>query len=180
MSNKLLISKRLEARREIAATREIPASRETIFGFLANLENHAALGRGSVELVSVKGQAGRASEAVVRLRGPLAIRRTAKAAISRSRPRESISGWARIGARTRAVVSWQIESAQHGSIVSLRAIVERASLRDRLLLAFGGRWWLRRRFANALSCLSYQLAPTPTFVTGGDSALLAFPPPACA
>jgi hypothetical protein len=168
------ISKRLEALREIAATREIHAPRETIFGFLANLENHAALGRGSVELLSLKGRAGTASEAAVRLRGPLGIRRTATAAISGTRAWESIFGWARIGARTRAFVSWHIESAPHGSTVSLRAIVEKAGLREGLLLAFGGRWWLGRRFASALSCLSHQLAPTPAFVNGGDSALLTF------
>jgi hypothetical protein len=158
-------------KREIAATREIPALREAIFGFLADLENHTALGRGSVELLSVKRRAGRVSEAVVRLRGPLAIRRTARAEISGTRTWESISGWARIGARTRAFVSWHIESAPHGSTVSLRAIVEKAGLRDGLLLALGGRWWLRRRFASALSCLSQELAPTPAFASGSDHAL---------
>jgi hypothetical protein len=162
---------RLRARRQIAATREIPAPRETIFGFLATLENHAALARGSVELLSLECRAGTASEAVVRLRGPLAIRRTASTAITGTRAPESISGRAWIGPRTRVFVSWQIESAAHGSTVSVGAIVETAGLRDRLLLAFGGRWWLRQRFATALSCLSHRIAPTPAFVSGGDSAL---------
>jgi hypothetical protein len=168
------ISTRLGARREIAATEEIAAPRETVFGFLASLENHAVLGRDSVELLSVRSRAGGANEAVVRLRGPLAIRRTASTAISGTRAPESISGHAWIGPRTRASVAWQIDSAQHGSIVSLRVIVERAGIRDWLLLALGGRWWLKRRFARALRCLSHQLAPTPAFV-GGDSALLASP-----
>jgi hypothetical protein len=174
------VSARFGARREIAATAEIPAPRETVFGFLASLENHAALGRGSVELLSLRSRAGRASEAVVRLRGPLAIRRTASTAISGTRAPESIFGRAWIGPRTRAFVAWQIESAPPGSTVSLRAIVERAGLGDGLLLAFGGRWWLRRRFASALSCLSHQLAPTPAFVRGRDSALLVSPSLACA
>jgi hypothetical protein len=174
------VSTRLGARREIAATGEIPAPRETVFGFLASLENHAALGRGSVELLSLTRRAGRASEAVVRLRGPLAIRRTALTAISGTRAPESIYGRACIGPRTRAFVAWQIESAPHGSTVSLRVIVKRTGLRDRLLLAFGGRWWLRRRFASALSCLSHQLALTPAFARGGDSAVLASPRVACA
>jgi hypothetical protein len=166
---------RLGARREIAATREIPAARGTIFGFLASLDNHAALGRGSLELLSLECRAGRANEAVVRLRGPLAIRRTAATAITGTRAPESISGRAWIGPRTRAFVSWQIDSAPHGSTVSVGAIVETAGLRDRLLLALGGRWWLRRRFASALSCLSHRIAPTPAFVSGGDSALSAVP-----
>jgi hypothetical protein len=170
---------RLGAGREIAATREIRAPRETIFGFLASLDNHAALGRGSVELLSLECRAGRASEAVVRLRGPLTIRRTASTAITGTRAPESISGRAWIGQRTRAFISWQIESAPHGSTVSIGAIVETARLRDRLLLAFGGRWWLRRRFASALSCLSHRIAPTPEFVGGGESALSAVSSLAC-
>jgi hypothetical protein len=171
---------RLGARREIAATRQIPAPRETIFGFLASLENHAALGRGSVELLSHECRAGRASGAVVRLRGPLAIRRTASTAITGIRAPQSISGRAWIGPRTRAFVSWRIESTAHGSTVTVGAIVETAGLRDRLLLAFGGRWWLGRRFASALSCLSHRIAPTPAFVSGGDSPLFAVPSLACA
>ena len=171
---------RLGSRREIAATREIPAPRETIFGFLASLENHAALGRGSVELLWHECRAGRASGAVVRLRGPLAIRRTASTAITGIRAPESISGRAWIGPRTRAFVSWRIESTAHGSTaVTVGAIVETAGLRDRLLLAFGGRWWLGRRFASALSCLSHRIAPTPAFVSGGDSPLFAVPSLAC-
>jgi hypothetical protein len=173
------VSTRFGARREIAATREIPATRETVFGFLASLENHAALGRGSVELLSLKRGARGANGAVVRLRGPLAIRRTASTAITGTRAPESISGRAWVGPRTRAFVAWQIESAPHGSTVSLRAIVERAGLLDRMLLALGGRWLLERRFASALSCLSHQLALTPAFVSGGDSALLALRLRAC-
>jgi hypothetical protein len=168
------------ARREIAASRAIPAPRETIFGFLARLDNHAALARGSVELLSLECRAGRASGAVVRLRGPLAIRRTASTAITGIRAPQSISGRAWIGPRTRAFVSWRIESTAHGSTVTVGAIVETAGLRDRLLLAFGGRWWLGRRFASALSCLSHRIAPTPAFVSGGDSPLFAVPSLACA
>jgi len=167
-------------RQEIAATGEIPAPRETVFGFLAALENHAVLAQGSVDFLSLKGRAGRASEAVVRLRGPLAIHRTASTAISGSRAPESISGRAWIGPRTRAFVSWQIRSAPHGSTVSLRATIERAGLRDRLLLVFGGRWWLRRRFASALRCLAHQVAPTAASVGGAESALLPAPSVSCA
>ena len=166
-------------RREIAATREIPAPREAIFGFLASLENHAALGRGSVELLSLEQRGEGASEAVVKLRGPLAIRRTASTAITGARAPESISGRAWIGPRTRALIAWRIESAPQASTVRVRAIVETAGLRDRMLLALGGRWWLRRRFATALSCLAYRIAPTPALMGGGGPALSAVPCPAC-
>jgi hypothetical protein len=121
-----------------------------------------------------------ASEAVVRLRGPLAIRRTASTAITATRAPESISGRAWIGPRTRAFVSWQIESMPYGSTVYVGVIVETAGLRDRLLLAFGGRWWLRRRLASALSCLSHRIAPSPAFVSGGESARSPVPSHACA
>jgi hypothetical protein len=114
--------------------------------------------------------------------GPSAAGRAGRNSPSRARDRArwSISGRAWIGPRTRAFVAWQIESAPHGSTVSLRAIVERAGLRDGLLLAFGGSWWLRRRFASALRCLAHQLAPGPAFVDGGDSVLLVSPSLACA
>jgi hypothetical protein len=124
-------------------------------------------------LLSLECRAGTASEAVVRLRGPLAIQRTASTAITGTQAPESISGRAWIGQRTRASVSWQIESTPHGSTVSVGAIVETAGLCDRLLLAFGGRWWLGQRFATTLSCLSHRIAPTPAFMSGGDPALSA-------
>lgn len=156
--------------REITATAEVRAPRETVFAFLANLENHGALGRGSVEVQSVERRAGGVSEAVVRLRGPLAITRTASTVISGTRAPEWISGRARIGSRTRASVSWQIARAPHGSTVSVRAIVESTGVIDGLLLALGGRWWLRRRFASALGCLSHHLAPAPLPPTDCGSA----------
>ena len=39
----------------------------------------------------------------------------------------------------------------------LAADVERAWAPDRLLLALGGRWWLRRRFASTLERLAREL-----------------------
>jgi hypothetical protein len=101
-------------------------------------------------------------------------------AIRVTRAPESISGRAWIGPRTRAFVSWQIESMPYGSTVYVGVIVETAGLRDRLLLAFGGRWWLRRRLASALSCLSHRIAPSPAFVSGGESARSPVPSHACA
>ena len=54
-------------------------------------------------------------------------------------------------------VAWEIRSAGGGSLVSLSAEVERASTADRLLLALGGRAWLRRRFASVLETLDRRL-----------------------
>jgi hypothetical protein len=157
-------------RREIAATLEIGAPRCAIFAFLAKLENHAALGGGSVELLLMESPSPTAGAALVRLRGPLGIRRTASTAILRTQMPESITGRATIGPRTRAYVSWDIAPAPHGSAVTLRATVEAAALRDRLLLTFGGRWWLERRFAGALRSLSDQLTPGPRDLSDSDLA----------
>jgi hypothetical protein len=147
---------------------EIGAPRGAIFAFLERLENHAALGGGSVELLLAEGPPATAGAALVRLRGPLGIRRTASTAILRTELPGSISGRATIGPQTRAHISWDIEPVPDGSAVTLRATVEAAAPRDRLLLALGGRWWLRRRFASALTFLSDQLAPAPSAAGRSD------------
>jgi hypothetical protein len=60
-----------------------------------------------------------------------------------------LSGRADLG-RTAGRVLWVIEPAGEGSEVTLAAWLERATLRDRLLLALGGRRLLQRIFENAL------------------------------
>jgi hypothetical protein len=68
-----------------------------------------------------------------------------------------VEGEAHLGAVTRARVAWELESAgATATDVTLSARVERASWPDRLLLAAGGRAWLRWRFAVTLR----RLEPT--------------------
>ena len=55
--------------------------------------------------------------------------------------------------------------------------MEATGLRDGLLLALGGRSWLKRHLTSALKRLSLQVSSTQRFVTCGDLALLARPAP---
>jgi hypothetical protein len=145
----------------IATSIRIPVAREAVFAFLAEIENHEALARDSVELISLERRSGGTDAAVVRLRGPLAVQRTADTTVLALRAPAWIAGRASIGRRTRAWITWQIEAGEPGSTVSLSVLVERVALRDRVILVLGGRRWLRRRFESALSSLSEQLAAAP-------------------
>ena len=56
-----------------------------------------------------------------------------------------------------AYVHWTIEPAGKGSRVTLTATIVRAGRVDRLLLAIGGRWWVNRCFARAITLLGAAL-----------------------
>lgn len=130
----------------IESTAVVPASRETVFTFLADLRNHWLLAGRFVEVLSLDGSDG----GRVRLRGPLGVSRTAVTRVAALRPHHLLVGTADVGSRTRARVSWSLESRRGETCVRLAAEVERAAPIDRLLLALGGRVWLRRRFAGTL------------------------------
>lgn len=150
----------------ITARAELADSPQVVFDFLANLRQHGSLAPSSVRLLSRDPDTGVPVHAIVRLRGPLTIRRTATAKIVRTRPPGIIAGRAKIGRRTRGSVAWTIASRPFGSGVSLCMIVEATGLLDGLVMRRGGRRWLERRFRDALACLADQLAwaaasPTP-------------------
>lgn len=143
----------------ITARAELGHPPEAVFDFLADLRNHALLAPGSVELRSRDLGTHLPVQAIVRLRGPLALRRTATTAIVHSTHPALIAGRARIGKRTRPSISWTIAGPRDHTSVSLRVIVEDTGSLDGVLLRLGGRRWLQRRFADALACLADQLAP---------------------
>jgi hypothetical protein len=124
--------------------------------FLADLDNHALLAPGSVRVLSHDRQHGRCTRALVRLKGPLAIHRTASTELLRTTD-SSIMGRAKIGDITVASVAWTIQPLYSGSFVTLCATIDAASPLDALLLRVGGRRWLARRFAAALEHLSQEL-----------------------
>jgi uncharacterized protein YndB with AHSA1/START domain len=140
----------------IEATAVVPAPAEDVFAFLSDLSNHWRLVDRFVEVLSVNG-----SEALVRLRGPLGVRRTVHTRVTETREPSLIVGTAQLGSHTRAVVRWSFAPEGAGTRVRLSASVERASLPDRLLLALGGRAWMRRRLAFGLSRLAVLSRPTP-------------------
>ena len=105
------------------------------------------------------------------MRGPLAISRESRTRVlaatapTKAQPGR-LAGKADIGTATTGRVSWQV--ALHpsgGSQVTLAAVVQRASLLDRALLALGGRWWLQRMFEQTLDNLD-RILVGPTGLRG--------------
>jgi uncharacterized protein YndB with AHSA1/START domain len=162
--------------RPIVASRHIAAPAEAVFRFLTDLENHVRLAPGSVEVLSLDRSPGHSARALVWLRGPLAIQRTASTEFLRTPVPDSIVGRARIGNSTRASVAWRIQRRAAGSAVTLCATIDAVSPLDGLLLLLGGRRWLAKRFAAALEHLSDQLTQVPTH-WGTEGRVLPLPQP---
>jgi hypothetical protein len=131
----------------IAARRHVPRPREELYAQLADLRGHWQLAGRWVQPLELHDGGG-----VVRVRGPLGLRRTITTELSELRPPECVAGEARLG-RTRASISWLLDADGDGTLVTLRAQVLDASPLDRLLLAAGGRRWMRGRFEATLERL---------------------------
>jgi hypothetical protein len=128
-----------------------------VFGFLSDLENHWRLVDRLVEVLSVEGDP--PDRAVVRLRGPLGLRRTVHTRVTAARTPRLLIGVAEMG-ETRALVSWTLAGRLGQTRVRLAAEIEHATALDRLLLACGGRAWMQRRFAHGLTRLAERFQPT--------------------
>jgi hypothetical protein len=161
-----------EAAGEIEAVALVPAAPEAVFEFLSHLANHWRLLDRHVDVLELDGSP--PNRAVVRLRGPLGVRRTVQTRMTAARNPRLIIGVAELGAGTRARVSWTLAARLGETRVRLAAEVEHVSAFDRLLLALGGRAWLERRFAFGLEQLAQRFArPSPEPTTPPQS-----PPPA--
>jgi carbon monoxide dehydrogenase subunit G len=147
--------------RPVVVSRQVDAPAEAVRRFLTDLGNHPRLAPGSVRLLSLNRGPGLGAHALVRLQGPLAMRRTASTELLETRAPDAIVGRATIGDATAATIVWRIEGNSAGSAVTLCATVDAASRLDGMLLRLGGRRWLARRFAAALLHLSYELNPAP-------------------
>ena len=144
---------------DIEATAVIPAAPEQVFAFLSDLANHWRLVDSYVEVIELHGPEGGAPDSgVVRLRGPLGVRRTVSTRVTALHSPRLIIGVAELGDGTRARVSWTLAPRAGRTHVRLEAEVQYASALDRLLLALGGRAWLRRRFAFGLERLAQRFA----------------------
>jgi uncharacterized protein YndB with AHSA1/START domain len=152
-----------EAAAEIEATTVVPAPPDEVFEFLSDLSNHWRLVDRFVEVISLTGpDGGPPDSGVVRLRGPLGVRRTVHTRVTASQSPRLIIGTAELGPGTQARVSWTLASRSGQTHVRLAAQVEHAGPLDRLLLRLGGRSWLRKRFAFGLERLaSTMLEPRP-------------------
>jgi uncharacterized protein YndB with AHSA1/START domain len=150
-----------EAAGEIEAVALVPAAPEEVFAFLSDLSNHWRLLDTHVDVLELDGSP--PNRAVVRLRGPLRVRRTVHTHVTAAREPRLIIGVAALGDGTRALVSWTLAARLGETRVRLAAEVEHATAFDRLLLALGGRVWLERRFAFGLDRLAARFSgPQPT------------------
>src|SRR4029079_17206276 len=137
----------------IEASRAVPASPEAVFSFLSDLENHWKLTGRWVEAVSIDDGSGR-----VRIHGPLGLRRTARTTVVDASPSHVMHGTAELSGGTLARIAWELGEDSGGTSVRLSAEVERAARRDRVLLALGGRAWMRRHFDAILARLDEQFS----------------------
>jgi hypothetical protein len=131
-----------------------------VFGFLDRLENHQRLAPSAIDMRYLRTRPDGGAQALVRLRGPLGVERTARTDLWPT-PMESeyVAGRAAIGARTEASVTWMIEADRPGSVVTVTVSVLSADFRDDLLLRMGARRWVARQLRSALERLSEELAP---------------------
>jgi hypothetical protein len=142
----------------VCASTLVPQAPERVYAFVADLENHSRLSERYMRLEGLRpdGRGGRVS-----IRTPFGLRRTARTSVTAATAPYRFGGTAAVGRRTRAHAYWTIEPSEHGARVGLEATVCDAGWVDRLLLAIGGRWWLRRRFRHVLAGLASVLEQSP-------------------
>lgn len=132
---------------EITARRRVARPREELYARLAHLPGHWELAGRWVEPIELNDTGG-----VVRVRGPLGLRRTIRTTLVDLRAPECVAGVAQLGA-TAAAIRWDLEADGDHTIVTLSARVERAAPLDALVLVLGGARWLRGRFGATLQRL---------------------------
>lgn len=159
----------------IEAQALVAADPEAVFDYLARLDNHWRLMDGSVEVVHLDGDGDDGPDrAVVRLHGPLGVRRTVHTRVLEVERPRVLRGRAGIGRRadggrvTEGEVVWALESDGEGTRVRLCATVRCASPSDRIVLRLGGRKWLQARFRAALARLG-DLVAQPAGLEGSNA-----------
>jgi hypothetical protein len=140
-----------------SALRLVRAPAHAVYDFLERLPNHALITGDGLRL---EGVAADGMSALISMRGPLGIRRTARTRVTTRRRPRAFGGTAEVGRRTVAYVHWAIEQAETGALVTLTATILRASALDRALLSVGGRQWLTRSFDRAVALLAVAVEKT--------------------
>lgn len=145
----------------IRAARVLPHPPEEVFAFLADLDKHWRLTDRYLRLVDVGRVGDDPRIGRIAIRSPIGLHRTAQTEVTTVRAPSRFGGVARVGSGTCAHVLWKVDPHEQGALVTLEATVLEATPLDRLLLALGGRVWLRRRFNGALSRLARELRSGP-------------------
>lgn len=143
-------------RHEIASTGTVHAARDDVFAFLAVLENHWRLSPAFDVLQLDRDADGAARGATVRVNGPLGLHRTVDTRVLELDPPRAMCGEG-VAQGTRGEVRWRLDPAGDATRVELRVAVTSPTWADRVLLTFGGRWWLRRQFAAIIRELGRQV-----------------------
>jgi hypothetical protein len=137
---------------QIEASRVVSAAPEAVFAFLAHLENHWKLAGRWIEPLTINNSTGR-----VRIHGPLGLRRTATTTVVDASPSHVMHGTAELSGGTLARIAWELNEDAGGTAVRLSAEVDHVALPDRVLLALGGREWMKRHFAAVLERLDDEV-----------------------
>lgn len=148
---------------EISARRALPVAPEVAFAFLSRPHNHRRLATSRIALreLHVTGD-GELHGGLMVLRGPLWLRRPAQTRMVSARRPEHLAGTACVGSGTQVEVRWDLDEVGAGATVAvLTATVTRLAAGDRLLLAIGGRTWVRRLFVATLERLATELCEEP-------------------
>jgi len=146
--------------RRISVTHTIPVAATSLYAFLADLDNHLRFADRHLAVTRLDGVPGDRYGGEIHIRGPLGLRRIARMRILARTAPHLVAGRAEIGRRTVAYVQWRLHRHGAGTTVELATTVASAGPVDRLLLALGGRLWLRRRMAATLAALAVLVAPT--------------------
>lgn len=141
----------------ISARRRVPAGADETFAFLASPTTHRRLQVRGIASLSLDGDDLLSGGAAV-LRGPLGVRRTVRTRVALLQPPTRLAGSALSNSGTAAHVSWTLHPQPDGTtLVELTAVLGPISRADRVLLAAGGRFWIRRLFSVTLRRLTAEL-----------------------
>jgi hypothetical protein len=147
----------------ISARRALPVGPEEAFAFLSLAHNHRRLVTAQVGLCELHlTDDGELHGALMVLRGPLWLRRAARTRVVSTRRPEHLAGAARVGSGTEVEVRWDLDGADpEAAVAILTATVTRLATIERVLLAIGGRAWVKRLFAATLDQLAAELCEEP-------------------
>ncbi len=134
----------------IVATGRVRAPRDRVFARLCDLDAHRGLAAPHIDVVELHGPRGARTGGDVELRGPAGIRLRATTAVRSATYPHELTGSAATDGGTTATLCWRLDDAGPETHVTGLMRVEPRRPLDRLLLALGGRVWLRRRLATAI------------------------------
>lgn len=139
-------------------TRPVPAAAHIVFARLCDLDAHRDLAAPHIEILDLEGPAGARTGGVVQLNGPLGINVRARTAVCAASYPHELAGTARTEAGTVGTITWRLEPGEDATTVTAELDAQPRTACDRLLLAAGGRAWLRRRLATAIDRLGAMAA----------------------